>query len=427
MDEEQWMERRNSEPNQKQPQHDIMIFGSCRVHGIPYKSYRTHKPFDLLHTTKHVISNLSMDVSNIPPELFPYISIKDTSPSLPKDPSFLIVEHCSRKIVYDNHDTGVLYNCNRIGTLYHIGCKFDNATTKYFVLNKDRELCIPSESLDSISLRYYKDTSGCKTTHMVQKGVNNTPSFSVVSVVWNNSEDAIFFPWIDVNRRVWGSERVVLTLTLNLSVKDHGYFIRWYNGVSYKNEPQLLSSTPTAITLQTPLIQTSRIPALRISICTRDTDQKQKPVEILIHDMSISLSPNQQTTPVLLNSKVGVSMTERKQSLPELLQDTLHLKQLYPNTPIVFVPHIRVPTNDHVMSIVMKSREKNQELLEQVCSYFKECYVFPLETHIRESMLEDRRDGKLDINHYNIYGKDEIGKQLNRFLNNLMEDNKVCS
>lgn len=408
---------------------DILIFGSCRVHGIPYGSYKTHKPFDLLHTTKHAISNITLDSSRLPLELRSYASFKQKPFILPKSPTFIVVEHCSRKIVYDASDHGILYNCNRIGGFYHVMCRFEKSINKYFML-KSGYLQIRNDILPTVLFRYFKGVNARKTPTSVS-GTGGT------HLEWDDLGKAVFFPWIEMNRRVCKNDTVVLTLSITIGTPKDGYFLRWYNGVSYVTDKTRLGYKPTTVILKTPVIPSSKLSSLRISVCTRVPEYKAEPIEICIHTMNIvvesctiaggvtvSENTRHETSPGkshLGEDEIGYAMIERKQTLQELLQDTLMLKQLYPKSIIVFVPHIRVQTDDPVISIVMKSRKANKDMLEEVCSYFKRCHVFPLSNILQESMLEERSNGDIDLNHYNAYGKGEVGRILTRFLEELCD------
>jgi hypothetical protein len=311
--------------------------------------------------------------------------------------------------------------------------------TKYFRL-KNGVLHIPNQTLANISFKSFKD-SKARVTYPVAGTTDG------IHLEWDSVSDAVFFPLIEINRRVYGNDTVVLTMTITIGTPNDGYFIRWYNGDSYVIDTTELGYKPTTIQLQTPIIPSSKLPSIRISLCTRVPERKHIPIKICINHMNIMIeSPSTVTDrdknngnegvagnqlsprPVLnlsetvgrcTDKEIGYAMIERKQSFHELLQDTLELKQLYPKSVIVFVPHIRVQTDDPILSIVMKSRERNQEMLEQVCSYFKGCHLFPLSNFIKESMLEERIDGQLDLNHYNAHGKEEIGKQLTTFLENI--------
>jgi hypothetical protein len=354
----------------------------------------------------------------LPSHVLHYASIKKNTCDLPKSPSFVVIEHCSRKIVYDEADHGILYNCNRIRQTYHVVCRFDNIVKYYFI--KNGTLSIPNESLKGISFKYFRE-------HPIEEKKSDSCTY----LKWMDVYEAVFFPSFETNRRVYGHDPVMIELTMSISSLQSGYFIRWYNGRVYTTEENELSHLPTTITLRTPFIPASKFPSIRISLFTRDKTKKHTPIEICIHKMDLVIglegASNSGVPPETTTNNIGDVMIEQKQTLRDILNDTLEIKQLFPDSTIVFVPHIKIPVdvNDLVLSSVMRSRGRNQEMLEQVSSYFKRCFVFPLSEYIQESMLEKGNDGSYDFNHYNVYGKAEIGKQLTSFLEDINEETRL--
>ena len=374
----------------------LMIFGSCRVHGLSYDNHEIYKPFDLQHTIKHVNSNIALlKTKNIPhqPDVRRGISIKHNTNYCSK-PDVIILEHCSHKIIYDKDNPEHIYNVNRIQQLYDFYCSYKSCR-QYYTLNLNAQIHYNSNNL---KLKYFKHTPSETYT-------KNCMYIEYNAGEMNNSTG--FFPVVQFHRK-HNTKVISFKLNISISINSNDHYLKWYNGNKYVYSDIKLSFEEQTVLIDIGNINTGKLRSLRIGVYTKSRENTAG-LHICIHELDMSISSS------TIRNTNHLTLVEEKQTYNDLLLNTIELKSTFPESYIILVPHIIVYDSSQDLSYVNASRTHCKNILDKVCSMFHNVVLFDINTYMNTSMLE-HKNGKIDINHYNERGKNIISGKLLQFL-----------